>query len=142
MAKAVKLRKGQEFVFAAPKRGGGGEAKYPWDQWFDGTLIMLERSEGEDNDKGTIEAPTVKKDFEVSVNSMVPKLHTAARRRYKVVQISRTDVDGNRLKDALIIRARDMDADERVAEDLLRAEEKEKARDRRRTQTKSNGAAE
>jgi hypothetical protein len=46
------------------------------------------------------------------------------RLRYKVVQISRLDADGHRLDNALIIKARDMTAVERVAEDLKRAEEK------------------
>lgn len=126
MAKQVKLGKGKEFSFAqAPK---GGVAKYPWDEWFDGSLLMLERSEGPENDKGTIEEPTVAKDYGVPTNAMVPKLHTAARRRYKVCQISRMDADGKRLKDALIIRARDMTPEERAEEDALRIEEKAKAK--------------
>ena len=131
MAKPVKLAKGKEFIFrAAPK--GGGESKYAWDEWFSGTILLLERSEGVENDKGTIEAPTVKKDFGVGVNAMIPKLHTAARRRYKVVQVSRLDADGAKLKDSIIIRARDMTPDERQEEDLLRAEEREEAKARRK----------
>lgn len=132
MAKQVKLKGGREFNFAQATRQGA-EAKYPWDEWFNGTLLLLERHEGVENEKGTIteEAATEKKDFGVSVNAMVPKLNTAARRRYKVCDISRFDADGKRLKDALIIRARDMTQEERAEEDALRAEEKAKARARR-----------
>lgn len=130
MAKQIKLGKGREFNFAQPK-AGGAESKYPWDEWFDGSLLLLERSEGEDNDKGTIEHPTVKKDYEVSTNAMVPKLVTAARRKYKVVQVSRMDADGKRLQNALIIKARDMTPEERVEEDALRIEEKQRFAERR-----------
>lgn len=138
MAQKVHLKKGKEFVFKAP--AAGGALKYPWDEWFDGTLWMLERSEGPENEKGTIEAPTVARDYGVPTNAMVPKLHTAARRRYKVVQISRYDADGNRLKDALIIKARDMTPDERVAEDQLRAEEKEALKAKRLEEIKAKNA--
>ena len=122
MAKHVKLARGKEFTFSASK--GGMSAKYPWDEWLNGELLLLERSEGTEDEKGTISDISDKKDYEVATEQMPPKLKTAARRRYKVVQISRKDADGNRLTNALIIRARDMDADERTAEDLLRAEEK------------------
>lgn len=125
MAQKVHLKKGKTFQFK--ERAVGGELKYPWDDWFNGELYLIQRSDGPENDKGTIEVPTVARDFGVSVNAMVPKLHTAARRRYKVVQISREDADGNRIKDppGLIIQARDMTPEERVEEDQLRAEEKE-----------------
>ena len=139
MAKEFKLRKNQEFTFRQATGGGGAVSKYPWDEWFapaedkdgkqlhadgSGKLLLLERSIGPEDAKGTIAAPTEKRDFEVSVNSMVPKIKAAGRKRYKVVQVSRLDADGAKLKDALIIRARDMTADERLAEDLMRAEEK------------------
>lgn len=131
MAQKVKLGKGKEFQFK--ERAVGGVLKYPWDEWFDGSLWLLQRHDGPENEKGTIEVPEVARDFGVSVNAMVPKLHTAARRRYKVVQISREDADGNRIKDppGLIIRARDMTEEERAEEDVLRAEEKEAAKARR-----------
>ena len=140
MAQKIKLKKGQEFEFK--ERAVGGVLKYPWDEWFDGSLYILERSEGPENEKGTIEVPTVAKDFGVSVNAMIPKLHTAGRRRYKVVQISRNDEHGNRLKNALIIRARDMSEEERLAEEQLRAEEKEAARERRRPSADAGRAPE
>lgn len=133
MAKAIKLAKGREFTFAPT--GGGQASKYPWDEWFSGTLLLIERSVGKENDKGAIEDITEKKDFEVSVDAMVPKLKTAARRRYKVVQISRRDADGNRLVESLILRARDMTTEERQAEDILRAEEKAA----RKEKAESNG---
>lgn len=139
MAQKVKLHKGKEFVFREPV--AGGTPKYPWDEWFDGTLWMLERSDGPENEKGTIEHPTEARDFGVPVNAMVPKLHTAARRRYKVVQISRFDAEGNRLKNALIIKARDMTPDERVAEDQLRAKEKKAAKQRKRDEIEEKNAA-
>lgn len=124
MATKVKLGKGKEFEFR-PSRVGGFAAKYPWDEWFNGDLLLLERSEGPANDKGTVEHPTTARDYGVPQNAMPPKIHTAARRRYKVVQISRVDADGVRLANhGLIIKARDMTPDERSAEDLLRAEEK------------------
>lgn len=128
MAKQVKLARGREFNFE--QAGKGKAAKYPWDEWFNGDLLMLERHDGPENAKGTIEddKATTKRDYGVPNNAMVPKIHTAARKRYKVCQISRYDADGKRLKNALIIRARDMNAEERVAEDLLRQEEKAKAK--------------
>lgn len=131
MAKQVKLGKGKEFNFAQARAAGGAESKYPWDEWFDGSLLLLERSEGEDNEKGTIETPTVKKDYEVSTNAMVPKLVTAARRKYKICQISRMDADGKKLANALIIKARDMTPEERAEEDALRIEEKQRTAERK-----------
>jgi hypothetical protein len=132
MAHKVKLAKNKTFEFKS--RAVGGTVKYPWDEWFDGNLYLLERhTDGAENEKGTIETPTEegKRDFGVSVNAMVPKLHTAARRRYKVVQISRENEHGHRIKGGLIIQARDMTEEERAAEDALRAEEKEAAKLRR-----------
>lgn len=126
MAKQVKLARGKEFNFEQKGKG----AKYPWDEWFNGDLLMLERHDGPENEKGTIEddKATTKRDYGVPNNHMLPKIHTAARKRYKVCQISRYDADGKRLKNALIIRARDMNTEERMAEDILRAEEKAKAK--------------
>lgn len=135
MAKAIKLAKGKEFHFAAA--GAGQPSKYPWDEWLDGTLLMLERSAGTEDEKGTITEVTEKRDYEVNTDAMVPKIKTAARRRYKVVQVSKRDADGNRLADALIIKARDMSSDERVAEDMLRAEEKQAAEERKKTEKAS-----
>ena len=119
MAKQVKLGRGKEFEFPTTK-GGGGQSKYPWDEWFNGTLLLIERSDVDADGNITGE----KRDYEVETDAMVPKLKTAARRRYKVVQISRKDADKNKLVNALIIQARDMDDAERQAEDLQRAEEK------------------
>lgn len=135
MAKVVKLPKGKEINFSS---SGGATGKYPWDEWFKvdedghGSLLMLEQDEGD-----------TKKDFDVEVDAMPAKIKTAARRRYKVVQISRRDADGKKLENALIIKARNMTADERAAEDILRAEEKEAARAKREAdKVESNGAAE
>ncbi len=131
MATKVKMKKGTDFTFKTAKGGGSG-SKYDWDGWFNGDLLLIERSEGPENDKGTIEVPTIKRDYEVPTDAMAPKLKTAGRRRYKVVQISRLDADGNKLVDALIIRARDMDDTERQAEDILRAEEKDEMKAKRK----------
>lgn len=143
MAQKVKLAKGKEFTFKVASSGGGGETKYPWDEWFNGDLLLIARSEGTEDDKGTITTISEKRDYEVRTDAMPAKLKTAARRRYKVVQISRLDEHGNKLQDALIIRARDMNAEERTAEDMLRAEEKE-AREAKKAaeNTASNGQAE
>lgn len=129
MPKLVKLPKGvKEFEFKSASFGA--VTKYPWDEWFRGDLLLLERSEGPENEKGTIEEPAVERDYGVPTDAMGAKLKTAARSRYKVVQVSRLDAEGKKLKDSLIIRARDMTDDERVAEDILRAEEKEKVREK------------
>lgn len=138
MAKSVKLKKGQEFNFGAAK---GQASKYPWDEWFNGDLLLLERSSGTEDDKGTVVEVTDKRDFEVQRDAMPAKIKTAARRRYKVVEISKRDADGQPLDNSgLIIRARDMSDDERQAEDLLRAEEKEAARERREQKKAQNQA--
>lgn len=124
MPKQVKLRKGQEFTFAASK--GGAQSKYDWDSWLNGDLLLLERSSGTEDDTGTIVTVTEKRDFEVPTNSMPGKLKMAARKRYKVVQVSKKDADGKPLENGgLIIKARDMTPEERVEEDKQRAEEKE-----------------
>ena len=123
MSKQVKMAKGKEFTFAPT---GGGVSKYPWEQWFNGDLLLLEQDAV--NEAGE----TVhKRDYEVATDAMPPKIKTAARRRYKVVQISRKDADGHKLGEAIIIKARDMTPEERTTEDLLRAEEKEAAKARR-----------
>lgn len=143
MAKQVKLVKGKEFQFNASL--GRTETKYAWDEWFNGHLLLLERSSGSENDKGTIVDVSEKRDYEVPTDAMPPKIKTAARRRYKVVQVSRVDADGTKLKDALIIKARDMNADERQDEDILRAEEKAELKDKkaakRNAVASTNGAA-
>lgn len=130
MAKEFKLPKGvKEYTFQSSK-GGGTASKYAWDEWFSGKLILIERSEGPENAKGTIEdgTETTKRDYGVPTNAMGPKIATAARARYKVCQVGRTNFDGSKLKDALVLQARDMTPDERVAEDILRAEEKDAAK--------------
>lgn len=116
MAKAVKLPKGKEFTFTKTAASG----KYPWDAWLNGDLLLLERSTFEADGKTVAE----KKDFEVDTDAMVAKLKTAAKRRYKVAQVSKKDAEGAKLENALIIKGRDMTAEEKVAEDLRRAEQK------------------
>lgn len=114
--------------------GGGGSHPYKWDEWFSGDLVLLERSEGPENEKGTIEAPVTMRDYGVPQDAMFPKTKTAARRRYKVVFLAKREYnaktgmfDGAKLENGgIILQARDMTPDERVAEDILRAEEKEK----------------
>lgn len=125
MPKAVKLPKNKEFTFR-PAGGGGGVSKYDWDGWFAPDpvkyptgLIMIERSVYDGG--GSLKE---KRDYDVPTDSMLPKIKTAARRRYKVVQVSRLDADGNKLVDALILKGRDMMADERIEENRKRAAEK------------------
>jgi hypothetical protein len=120
MARQIKLKRGEEFKFST----SGPATRYPWDEWFNGDLLLLEQSEGTKDEKGTVTTVTTKKDYEVDTDAMPPKIKTAACRRYKVVQVSRRDADGNKLVNSLIIKARDMTDDERTAEDIKRAEEK------------------
>jgi len=143
MAQKVKLAKGKEFNFEVAK--GGGASKYPWDEWFNGDLLLLERSDvipdPTDPKKAVLDPEGVKRDFECPRDAMPGKLKSAARRKYKVVQISRHDADGHKLtNDGLIIRARDMTQEERAAEDILRAEEKE-YRKELEAEKKTNGGA-
>ncbi len=140
MAKPVKLAKGKEFHFNVA--GARTETKYPWDEWFSGNLLLLERSSGNENNKGTIVEISEKRDYEVPTLGMPPKINTAARRRYKVCQISRMDADGTKLKDALIIKARDMTPEERVEEDILRQDEKAELKQRKAAaKASANGTA-
>ena len=130
MATKVKLGKGKEFEFRKAT-GGAFTAKYPWAEWLNGDLLLLERSDV--NGDGELAPGGVKRDFEVERDAMPGKLKFAARRRYKIVQISKRDADGAKLQnEGLIIRAHDMTPDERVAEDILRAEEKEENAERRK----------
>lgn len=125
MAKLVKLPKGREFTFRPTPRGGMA-AKYDWDQWFDGQTWMLEQSIGEKDKTGAVVKVSDKKDYEIATVWMPSKLKMAGRKRYKVVQVSRVDANGDKLQDAVILKARDMTQEEREAEDLLRAEEEAK----------------
>ena len=102
--KQVKLPKGKTFEF----RTAGAQSKYKWDDMFTGDLILIE--------KGS--------DYDVSTDAMGPKVKSAARRRYKVVSVSRKDAEGKPLGDALILQSRDMTHEEKQAEDLRRAEHK------------------
>src|SRR4051812_38905260 len=122
MAKLVKLPRGKEFQFRPSNRGGG--SRYEWEKWFDGQTWLLEQSLGEKNEQGAVVKVTEKRDYEAPNVWMPSKVKLAGRKRYKVVQVSRLDADGQKLEGAIIIKARDMDADERAAEDLLRAEER------------------
>jgi hypothetical protein len=145
MAREFKLPKGAKLV----KKVIGQSAKYPWEEWFaveDGTgklgkdkqgnplhekgqgkLLIIERSSGKENDKGTVVEVTEKRDYEVPRDAMPPKIKTAARRRYKVVDVYKRDHTNTTLPNGgLLIQARDMTAEEKVAEDILRAEEKAK----------------
>lgn len=124
MAQAFKVDAGKELVGRVGSSGGFAR-KYDWDSWFAGDLLLIERSSGGENDKGTITSIKTKRDYEVPNDGMPPKIKTAARHRYMVCDIYRTNPNtGARLKDSLLIQGRKMTAEERVAEDALRAEEK------------------
>ena len=114
MPKKVTLPKGKTFEF---KKATGAGSKYNWDAMFTGDLVLI--SKGTDDQLKTGDC-----DYTVAEDAMIPKIKTAARRRYKVVSVSRVDHQGNKLVDSLILQARDMTADERTAEDQKRAEEK------------------
>ena len=137
MAQIVKLKKNQSFNFATKSQS----SKYPWDEWFTGDLLMLQQSEGTKDEKGTVTVVSERRDYEVATDFMPAKLKTAARRRYKICLLSRRDAEGNRLKDALIIQARPMTDEEKVAEDTLRAEEREKLKAKLLAARSNNGAA-
>ena len=50
-----KEARGFEFRFASGQnRSGAFAAKYPWDEGFGGDLLLIERSEGPENEKGTV----------------------------------------------------------------------------------------
>lgn len=143
MPKPVKVAKGKEFTFRAAT--AGQPSKYNWDEWFNGTLLMIERSVMQKDDKGNEikdddGKPIVeeKRDYDTDTAMMPGKLKAGARRAYKVVQISRLDADGNRLLDAIILRARDMTAEERTAEDLQRAEEKAARKEKKEVKAMDN----
>lgn len=136
MPKAIRLAKGKEFTFKAAT----ASKRYDWNGWFNpdpkaypSGLIMLERSvveATETKDKQGVSYRVVeKRDYDVPTDAMYPKIKRAAQKRYMVVQISRLDQDGNKLQDALIVKARPMTDEERVAEDVRRAEEKAKAQE-------------
>jgi hypothetical protein len=126
--KTVKMSKKQLDAIESHnvRSGGGFTAKYPWEDFFNGELNLLERHDGPENDKGTIEddKATVRRDYGVPNDGMLPKIKTAARARYLVCAIYRKDADGKRLVNSMYVRARPMTAEERTAEDLLRAEER------------------
>lgn len=124
MPKQVKLPKNREFVFKAVTRGGPAASKYDWDAWLNGDLLMLEQSTGDKDDKGNVVQVDQRRDYDGPTEQMPGKIKTAARKRYKVVQVSKLDHNGEKLVNSLIIKARDMDDDERAAEDVRRAEEK------------------
>lgn len=143
MPKAVKLAKGKKLVAST---GGAAITKYPWNEWFNPNLkdfpdgyVHLEQSAGEKNEKGTVDKITEKKDYEVDTDAMPAKIKTAARARYKVVTIFRKDADNNKLVNSLIIQARDMTAEEKVAEDLLRAEEKAARKEKKAAEGDDDG---
>lgn len=119
MAKLVKVPKGKSIDDLFPTKSAGAQSKYPWGEWFDGQVWMLEESvKAED---GTV---TEARDYDVGTSFMPPKIKQAARRAYKVVRISRKGTDGNKLENGLLLVARDMTPEERIAEDEKRAEEK------------------
>ena len=110
--KTVKLPKGKTFEF---KSGGRQSSKYPWDAILSGELVQITKGE----------------DYSVETDAMVPKIKSAARRRYKTVKISTRDHEGVKLVDSLIVQAFDMTADERAKEDQRRAQDKIDAAERR-----------
>lgn len=123
MPKAVKLGKGKEITFDSIGNGATFERVYDWKSWlnpdpkqFPGGYVLLEQSLGEKDDKGNVVKVTEKRDFNVSMFTMIGAIIGAARRNFKHVDISRRDADGEKLVNAVIIRARDMTEDEKFLE--------------------------
>lgn len=96
MAKKIELPK--SFTFETRSFGGGGAAKYPYDQWFNGEAWLI--SKGEDYPGKTAYMPY--------------KLTLAALKRGKHVDISRVGPNGESLKDALLIKARPLTEEEKL----------------------------
>lgn len=127
MAKQIELPK--DFTPRDSQTGGG--LKYPWDDWFNNQPWIIERSDGPESEVGSVieGRETVRRDYNVPIEGMPPKLKTAARRRYKVFTVlQRTDPahkDGRKLPNGgYCIQTRDMTVAERKEEDALREEEK------------------
>ncbi len=121
--KQVKLHRGRtEFPFKATK---GPQSKYPWDKWLDGNLNQISAGE----------------DFELERDQMVGKLRGAARRRFKVVSISKLDQDDKPLENALVIQARDMTPEEKESERARRAGRKAKKAEKRSAKKKAAAEA-
>ncbi len=137
MAEVVKLRGGKEFHFKETK---GPQSKYPWDEWLSGGLLKLKQSDGEKDENGVVIKIVHQKDFEVHPDSMPGKLKSAARRRFKVVKISKVDQDDKPLENSLIIQAREMTPVEVEFERNRRAGRKAK-REAKRAKKKSDAAA-
>lgn len=133
MPQKIKLKKGEEFKFGGAT---GQPSKYPWDEWFTGELLLLERSDVDKDGNVTGE----KRDFDCEVDALPGKIKAAARRRYQVVQISRRDADGKKLENGLIIRSRPMTDEEKQAEDVRRAEEREARKEKDKQDAGTNGA--
>lgn len=129
MAKHVKVRGGKEFVFKEVK---GFQSRYPWEEWLKGDLLQIEQSAGTKDEDGRVTEVSKKNDFEVTPDEMVGKLRGAARRRFKVVKISKVDQDGKLLEDSLIIQARDMTPEEKESEKARRAGRKAKRLEKKR----------
>jgi len=117
MPQAVKINKGKTFEFKAATGGTG--CKYDWDTILNGQPWII--TQGED-----FHDPITRDDMKV-------KAKTAARIRYKTVKTSKFAFDANgkscdKLPDnQLFILATPMTDDQRVEEDMKRAEEKEAA---------------
>ena len=146
MAKPVKLSKGKKITFAPPRSGARGQ--YDWDRWFNPDphkfpegLVLLEQSLGEKDESGNVVNVTEKRDFSMSPKFMVLKIRGAARRRFKIVQVTRNDADGNRMEDAIIIQARDMTEDEKHIERVRRSDRKlAKLKKKEAAEAKAQGA--
>lgn len=122
-----KLPKGAKLQKSA---GAAVASRYDWDGILNGRLNLIERSDV--NTDGELVAGGQKRDFEVERDAMPGKIKKAARGRYKEVDIYKRDHTGAKLEnDGLLVQARDMTDAERAGEDLLRAEEREEAKERR-----------
>lgn len=111
----------KKFTFKAVSQA----SKYPWDAIFDGEIKVLCKGD----------------DYTVETDAMIPKIKTAARRRYKVASVSTRGPDGAKLTDMIVVQARDMDENEHAVEDAKRAEEKTRRAEAGETEPATEEAA-
>lgn len=105
-----------------------------------GDVYILEQSEGEANEHGSVENPTVKKDFDCSVSVMISRLISTGRNRYLKVWARRTDLHGKKLPDdQILVFAREMTEEEKEEEDKSRLEAKKRKAEKEAQNGESNG---
>lgn len=138
MAEIVKLTKSDVSAIAKAKADRNGGQVYPWKEWFDGQARILREGDRDDNNK--LIPGGDPRDFLQPSAYMPAKFKTAARAHYKVLEVLSTVLpDGTKLKNAYLLKARDMNPQERTAEDAQRVIDRAAAkmkRDAKKTASK------